>query len=81
MDNWNTTVVYDMLTLQHDERMARSEAAQRLAAAAGARPQRARLATRLLVLAGQLAMVAGALEPSEEHRAGLPRPAAEAPAA
>ena len=72
MDNWNTTVVYDMLRLQHAERMTRSEAARRLAATAGRRSPRAWLATRLLNLAGQLDTLVRVLDPTEERHATLP---------
>ena len=51
MDNWDPVIIYQMVAEQHRERVARGEAAQRLAAALGARSVRTRLATALVALA------------------------------
>ena len=54
MDNWDPVIIYQMVAEQHRERVARGEAAQRLAAVLGARSVRTRLATALVALAHHL---------------------------
>ena len=54
MDNWDASVVYRVAIDQHQERVARGQAAQRLAEALGVRPLRVRVAAALAAVAARL---------------------------
>jgi hypothetical protein len=54
MNNWHPETLYQLTLDRHREDIAHGEAAQRLNAALGSRPVRARLATALNALARRL---------------------------
>ena len=54
MDNWDATVVYQIVSIEHQERVARGESIQRQRAILGGPPARARLAAALVALAARL---------------------------
>jgi hypothetical protein len=54
MDNWDASVVYQVAIIEHQVRVSRGEAAQRLAALLGRPSLRARLAAALVTLATRL---------------------------
>jgi hypothetical protein len=54
MENWDHDIVYQLVAAEHQERIARDVAAQRLAESVESRPVRARLAAALVAFAARL---------------------------